>query len=92
MADLTAPALPAGARNWRVTGRAALARCAYVCGAAWRQGRAWRLHAAAPGFAGAALLSVGAGGLAGHIWPGTGVWVTLAAAGMFCLRFDSRMG
>jgi hypothetical protein len=53
--------------------------------------RGWRLHRAAPGAAGALGLSVAVGGLAGHLWAGTGAWVALGAGSLFLLRLDSRI-
>jgi hypothetical protein len=80
-AEFTPRAWRRGARNMRVMLLGQLRRV-----------RSWRLHLAVPGLAGGALVSAGLGGLAGHIWPGTGTWVLLGALGAFALRIDSRTG
>jgi len=46
--------------------------------------REWRVHLAAPGVAGAGLISSG-------VALKFGVWAGLIVAGAFCLRLDSRM-
>jgi hypothetical protein len=53
-------------------------------GALYSNVRTWRLHLAAPGVIGAGLISAG-------VALRFGVWAGLLAAGVFCLRFDSRM-
>ena len=47
--------------------------------------RDWRVHVALPGVAGAGLVSAA---LAMRF----GIWAGLLAAGLFCLRLDSRIG
>jgi hypothetical protein len=61
----------------------ALLRARMWAVAAAARARGWRLHTAAPGLAGAALLSVAAG----LVFLPAG----LAVAGLFCLRLDSRL-
>lgn len=46
--------------------------------------REWRVHLAAPGIAGAALVSAG-------VALRFGVWAGLIVAGAFCLRLDARI-
>lgn len=78
MADVTAPTgRPAPAR-------AAAARLVTRARPVVAKARAWRLHAAVPGFAGAALVSAAAG-------LRFGLWAGLLAAGVFALRLDSRL-
>lgn len=66
------------------TGRASLAWLTGKTAAAVRKARAWRLHAAVPGFAGAALISAG-------FALKFGIWAGLLVAGGFLLRLDSRL-
>jgi hypothetical protein len=67
----------ARAHNWTAAGRATVRT--------WTaRARGWRLHLAAPGVAGAGLVSAG---LALRF----GIWAGLICAGLFCLRFDNRM-
>jgi hypothetical protein len=74
----------AGARTWRLRGRAGWAQVRTVGNSAVIRARAWRVHLAAPGLAGAALISAAAG-------MRFGTWAGLLAAGVFCLRVDSRL-
>jgi hypothetical protein len=64
----------AGAATW-LASKAAIATV---------KARAWHLHAAVPGFAGAGLVSAGLG-------LKFGVWAALIVAGGFLLRLDSRL-
>lgn len=79
MAAVTAPA--GTARRW-LAEMAALVVSVTAKGVV--KARTWRLHAAAPGFAGAGLVSAGFG-------LKFGAWAGLLAAGVFLLRLDSRL-
>jgi hypothetical protein len=79
MAAVTAPA--SAQRRWLAVTAAWLAVHA---GKATVRARAWRLHAALPGLAGAGLISAGLG-------LKFGIWAGFIAAGCFLLRLDSRL-
>jgi hypothetical protein len=74
----------AGARSWQLWGRAGWAQVRAVGNSVVTRARAWRVHLAAPGLAGAALVSAAAG-------MRFGTWAGLLAAGLFCLRLDARL-
>jgi hypothetical protein len=82
MADTAAlPAAPGAGRRW--LGAAAVAAVTWG-GQAVKKARAWRVHAAVPGVAGAGLVSAGLG-------LRFGLWLALIAAGLAFLRLDSRL-
>jgi hypothetical protein len=82
MADTAAlPAAPGAVRRW--AGAAAVA-AVLRGGQVAKKARAWRVHAAVPGLAGAGLVSAGFG-------LRLGLWAGLIAAGVFLLRIDSRL-
>jgi len=52
----------------------------------------WRVHLMLPGLAGAALVSVGVGELAGHVFGhGLAPWTSLALAGGFLLWIGAAL-
>jgi hypothetical protein len=79
MTAVTAP--EGGTRRWLAGLAVSLVPLA---AAGVKKARAWRLHAAVPGIAGAALVSAGCG-------LKFGAWAGLLAAGLFLLRLDSRL-
>jgi hypothetical protein len=82
MADTAALPGPSGAvRRW--AGGVVVAAALWG-GAAVKKARAWRVHAAVPGVAGAGLVSAGLG-------LRFGLWLALIAAGLAFLRLDSRL-
>ena len=79
---MTAATAPQAAPRRRLAGMAVQA--SLLAGAWVKKARAWRLHAAVPGIAGAALVSAACG-------LKFGTWAGLLAAGVFLLRLDSRL-
>ena len=68
----------------------ALTRAAHLAGTAVRVLRG--LMRVLPGVAGAALVSVGLGQLAGHVFHrGLSAWVTCAVAGAFLLKIGAEV-
>lgn len=52
----------------------------------------WRVHLMLPGLAGAALVSLGAGMVVGHVFGhGLALWAVLALSGGFILVFSAEM-
>lgn len=80
MADTTAPLGAA----WQVRARGRAATLTRLPVSAVRKVKAWRVHAAVPGLAGAGLVSAA-------IAVRFGVWAGLLAGGVFLLRIDSRL-
>lgn len=81
MADTATLPAPGSLRRWA---RGTAVKAAVRGAQAVRKARAWRLHAAFPGIAGAGLVSAGLG-------LRFGLWLALIAAGLAFLRLDNRL-
>lgn len=63
-----------------------------VTAAGWVAGKALRVAPTVPGVAGAALVSLGAGEVTGHVFGhGLAPWVAAVAGGVFLLLLDRRI-